>query len=86
MIEENVETSKRAKSCETALLLYTRQRKLLISALFAMDKNERSIVNLDSSRKSFELENLKEKYPLAFAIEVSVTKSSTVIERDIAVV
>ena len=86
MIEDNVETSKRAKSCEIVLLLYTRQRKLLISALLAVDKNERFIVNFDSSKNSFELENLKEKYPLEFAIEVSVIKFSTVIERDIAVV
>ena len=47
VIVENVEISKIAKSCETALLLYTRQRKLLISSLLVVDKNERSIVNID---------------------------------------
>ena len=75
-----------AKSWEIALFLYARQRKFFISKLLVVDKNERSIVNLDSSKNSFELENLKEKYPLALAIDVSVTKSSTVIERDIAAV
>ena len=71
---------------EIALFLYTRHRKFFINKLLIIDNNERSIVNLDLSKNSFELENLKEKYPLALAIEVSVVKSSTVIERDIAVV
>ena len=65
--------------------MYARQRKLFTSTLLAVDNNERSIVNLDSSKKSFELENLKEKYPLEFAIEDSVAKLSTVIERVMAV-
>ena len=68
------------------LLLYARQRKFFINKLLLVDNNERSIVNLDSSKKSFELENLNEKNPLALAIEVSVTKLSIVSERDIAVV
>ena len=83
---DNEVKSNRAKSCETVLLLYARQRKFFINKLLLVDNNERSIVNLDSSKKSFELENLNEKYPLALAIEVSVTKSSIVSERDIAVV
>ena len=65
--------------------MYARQRKLFTSTLIAVDKNERSIVNLDSSKKSFELENLKEKYPLELAIVDSVTKLSTLIVRVIAV-
>ena len=57
---------------------------MFVSTLIAVDKNERSIVNLDSSKKSFELENLKEKYPLEFVLEDSVTKLSTLIVRVMA--